>query len=363
MNKIGNKRTNKTGKIQLKKTTRLIALAIISLILLLSLIATILAYQTPTITVETKTVAEYSQSSSYAYLVYLKNNTLYEIPLLLPNQGIYFKQIIDNITASITYNYQSSLPGPIHANYSMNAEIKTDLWTKKYPLINQTSFTSTDKITSFTQIFPINYSFYDDEIGEINTETGITAPNPKVIIHTNVFLSQTTSQGTIYTQFAPELSMTLNQKTLEISKNLTSTQTGSLTQQTTQYHQSVLLQRNIYTAITVSMGILLCVVFIITKNKPDEKTEIEKTIKKIYKRNGEWIHKTVTPPPTALQHTLRFASIEDLIKIGEDLNKPIFHYSISNPQRHIFYILDTTTTYLYELNAEENKNQNSPLTK
>jgi hypothetical protein len=98
---------------------------------------------------------------------------------------------------------------------------------------------------------------------------------------------------------------------------------------------------------------------LLTKNTPETVTNTDIIIKKIYKRNGEWIHKTVTPPPTALQHTLRFASIEDLIKIGEDLNKPIFHYIISNPQKHVFYILDSTTTYLYELSPQENLDKSS----
>ncbi len=353
----------KTGKIYLKKTTRLSVLTLITLILLISFIATILAYQNPTTTIETITIADYFQTSSYTYLVHLKNNTLYDLPLLLPNQGIYFKQIIDNLTATITYTYQSSLSGPIQGNYTMIAEIKTDLWTKKYPLINQTSFSDNDQTTSFTQDFSINYSYYDDIVEQITTETGITAPNPMLIIHTNIILSQRTSQGIISTQSSPELTMTLSQKTIEISENLTGTQAGSLTRQTIQSHESVILQRNIFTVITIAIAIVFCLLLIITDNKPDEKTETEKIIKKIYKRNGEWIHKTVTPPPTALQHTLRFASIEDLVKIGEDLNKPIFHYTIPNSQKHVFYILDGTTTYLYELNPEENHNQSTPLTK
>jgi hypothetical protein len=361
MIKIQKEPINKPGRITLKKTTRLIIISIISIILFISLIATIMTYPTPTKTLETLTVAHYSQSGDYTYIVYLKNNTLYEMPLLLPNQGIYFKQIIDNITASFTYTYQSDVPGSISGNYSMYAEIKTDLWTKKYPLTNQIPFTDNDKTTTFTQQFPINYTFYDAIVGQINTETGVTTPHPLLIIHTNVILSQIISQGIIRAQFSPELSITLAQKTIEISENLSSRETGSLTKQSTLVHESG-LQRNIFTVITLSFAILLCVFFIITKNIPEQKTETEKTIKKIYKKNGEWILKTMTPPPTVLQHILQFTSIEDIIKISEDLNKPLFHYTASNPQRHIFYILDNTTTYLYELNPKENTNENTPLT-
>jgi hypothetical protein len=363
MRKNGKNQTHKPGKIFLKKTTRLIALAIISLILLISLIATILAYQTSTITVETKTVAEYSQSSAYTYLVYLKNNTLYEMPLLTPNQGIYFKQIINNITASLTYTYQSDIPGIIHGNYSMYAEIKTNLWTKTYQLINKTSFTDNGKTTTFIEEFPINYSFYDGIVGQINTETGIIAPNPTLIIYTNVLLTQTTSQGVIQAQFTPELSMTLTQKTLEISKNLSTIKNGELTKQTTSYQPSVVLQRNLWAVITLVVAILFCVFFFMTKNRPEHENETENIIKKIYRKNGEWILKTTAPPPTVLQHILRFTSIEDIIKISEDLNKPIFHYTESNQQRHIFYIIDASTTYLYELISDKTNHQSNPPTK
>jgi len=362
MRKNEKNQTHKPGKIFLKKTTRTITIVIISMFLLISLIATLMVYQTPTTSSRTITVAQYSQSSAYTYLVYLKNNTLYDTPFLLPNQGEYFKQIIDDISASITYTYHSNITGSIHGNYSMYAEIQTDLWTKKYPLTEQTPFTSDEKTTTFSQHFSINYSYYDQIVSQINTETGVTAPNPLLKIHTNIILSQITNQGTIYAQLSPEFSMTLTQKTIEISKNLTSEEIGSLTKQTNIYQESVAVQQSLFTGISVLLGIMVTVIFYITRSTPEQKTEIERIIKKIYKQNGEWIHKTVTPPPTALQHTLRFASIEDLIKISEDLNKPILHYTIPNPQCHIFYILDSTTTYLFELTSQQNENQDPEVT-
>jgi len=349
----------KTKKIYLNKRTRFIILTILCVILLSSLITTILVYQNPITSIETIPLADYTQENTYTYLIYLRNNSLYDVPFLLPNQGIFFKQIIDNITGIITYNYHSSLPGVIFGNYTIDAEIKTDLWTKTYPLINKSSFTSTNHTTTFTQVFPINYGFYDNIVEQINTETGITAPNPILNIRTNVVLTQITSQGTISEQFSPTLTMTLTQKTIEISENLTNTKTGKLTKQTIISHQSITLQRNILTITTVLIAGILILLFIFTDNRPDGKSETEVTIKRIYKRNGEWIHKTVTPPPSVLQHTIRFASIEDLIKIGEDLNKPIFHYTIPNSQKHVFYILDSTTTYLYELPFKENVQQSS----
>jgi hypothetical protein len=357
MKKIQKNHTNKPRIKIIKKTTRLITLTVISIILLISLIATIMAYQTPPTTLETITVAHYSHTGDYTYLVYLKNNTLYEMPFLLPNQGIYFKQIIDNINASLTYTYQSDVTGNIVGNYTMYAEINTDLWTKKYPLFEQIPFTDNNKTTTFTQEFPINYSFYDDIVNQINIETGMIASNPKLIFYTNVILQQTTTQGTIHTQYSTDLPMTLGQKTLKISENLSSRQTGILTQQTRIDHQSVVLYRNLGTASVLIVSIIFCGIFLLTKNDVEEESETEKTIKKIYKRNGEWIHKTTTPPPAVLQHLLRFSSIEDIIKISEDLNKPLFHYTTSNPSRHQFYVLDATTTYLYELSPEETKSQ------
>jgi|WetSurMetagenome_2_1015567.scaffolds.fasta_scaffold112066_2 hypothetical protein len=361
LRKTEKSQSNKTGKIALQRTTRIIILCLITGILLMSLFAVLMAYQTPATTSETTTVAHYTQTGSYTYRVYLKNNTLYDASFLLPGQGEYFKQIIDGINASITYTYQSNRSGGINGNYSIDAEIKTDLWTKKYPLTEPTPFSSNNQTATITQQFLVNSSFYDQIVGQINTETGVIAPNPLLIIHTNIILSQATDQGTIHAQLSPELSMTLTQKTLDISENLTSSKTGALSRQTTQYHEAVIMQKNIFTVVAVSVAIILCAVLMFTKSKPDEKNETERTIKRIYKKNGDWIVKTLTPPPTALQHLLRLASIEDIIKIGEDLNKPLFHYIRQNPPRHLFYILDATTTYLYEISTEENTEQDAPL--
>ena len=99
------KRNNK--RIKLSKNIRLAGLMILLLVLIFSLVSANAAYQKQEITQKPIVILTYSQTGSYDYTVYLKNNTVYEgKEYLKPYDNLkIFKNLVDSIQARFTYIY------------------------------------------------------------------------------------------------------------------------------------------------------------------------------------------------------------------------------------------------------------------
>jgi len=355
MKESKNKSRLKRIKIPIK--IRIPIITILGIILIISAYSTYASYQEPTTTEKEYTTISYRHSGIFDYITYLKNNTVYDNrTILYPGEGKIFKKITDHINASFTYNYQIAFiqnekNTNISGNYNIQAEIQTNLWTKKYNLIPTTSFHSSEKTTSFKENFPINITLYDKIVDEINTEIGITQSNPILYIKCNIATTTKTENQTIYDSFTPTINVTLNTNTIEISENLSFTKSGSRTNTEEVFLQEVINQRENQTNISIICLALFIIPLIITRNKKEIITETEKMIKKINKKYGEWIVTVEEQPKIPMKiGVIRPKSFDDLIKTSEEINKPVIHYISERDKKHVFYVLDDTITYEYNIN-------------
>ena len=74
-----------------------------------------------------------------------------------------------------------------------------------------------------------------------------------------------------------------------------------------------------------------------------------KQIKKIQKKYRDWIVEVEEAPKRSVSVDLvSTKSLEDLVKLSEELGKPIIHY-VSNEKTHTFYVLDEAIHYQHKL--------------
>lgn len=315
---------------------------------------TILAYQEPITTEEKNTVLTYSGNSQFNYLTTMINNTVYNKTLLRPGEGIIFKQIVDNITGTHQYQFQISQSATISSTYSLKAIVQTDLWTKTYTLIPTTNSESTGTRMTLTESFPIDFRFYDSILTTINEETGINAPNPILLIQASITVSAKTSEYTIFESFNPEITMSLNQKTIEFSDLLSLSKSGSKTETLTINHPEVIETRQARMYTTIASVLILVSYLALTKMKPSEKTILEKELDKIQKKYGEWLVTADSNPVDPLSKTITIKTMEELSRISEDLGKPMIHYQ-KNGTKNLFIVIDDAHIYQHELHVDERK--------
>ena len=211
----------------LSKKIWIVLFVFLLIINLFCFIGTLYAYQAPILTTKSQKILSYNGNSEFNYLTTLFENTVYNKTELKPGEGIIFKQIVKNITGNHYFKFSINKSATITVSYSIIAIIQTDLWMKSYTLIPTISRNVSGNEVEISKEFPIDYNFYDQILVVINEETGINAPNPILIIRTIATVSAKTTDYTIYETYNPEITMSLNQKTIEFSEFLTTQQSGS----------------------------------------------------------------------------------------------------------------------------------------
>jgi hypothetical protein len=337
-------------KILIKRNARIIAIAFLSTIILFSLITAYGAYQEPT-TINQKIVTyEYTQNGIFDFTVNLKNNSWSNKTTIKPGEEIIFKKIVDGINVSLIYIYQANEIAENNGEYLFIANVKTDQWEKDYIIISKTNFYSDKNNAGFTINFPIDITYYENIVNEIDNQLGIKSNNPTLNLKCNVIMSSITSKGVINESFSPSITILLGKNTLEFENNLVQSQKGALTEEKQVFLQNVIDKRNILLASLVIFISILFVFMIATKND-NKKYSMEKSLNKIKKKYEKWIIESDKIPLFNTIKTVSVKSINDLIKTSVEMGKPVIHYrQLSNPKEfHVFYIFDESITYEYVL--------------
>lgn len=345
---------SKYHRIRVPQTMWLAILGVIIVLILAISATTLMAYQEPTSSQERNTILTYSSHSQFDYVANLIENTVYNKTILRPGEGIIFKQIVDSLNGSHQYRFQISESAHIQTTYSLTAIIRTDIWTKTYTLVPRQTSNSTGTRHTLNHDFPIDYRFYDSILSTINQETGITAPNPRLLLRASVSVTARTDEKTITDSFSPEITMSLDRRTIEFSDILSMQKSGSETETVTIHHPEVEQKQQNRLYITLFSVFILPGFFLTMKIKPSETSALEKRLHKVKKKYGEWLVTAESNPVDPLSKTIDIADIDELSRISEDLGKPMIHYQ-RNPLTNIFLVVDDTLIYRHKLSVDERK--------
>ena len=337
-------------KKKIQNNIRLAVIAILGVILIISAYSTYgayVAYEQPITTEESVPIVEYTHTGKFSYIAYLKNNTVYNTNILYPGQGNIFKKITDHINASLSYRFSCNKIADMAGIYEITAKIQTDLWSKEYTVTSNTAFSSNGSTANFNINFPIDYANFERIVNQINNETGVNAADTTLIISCNIDIVAKTNEGNIYDSFAPSLSIPLKTNIIEIDGNLTQSKSGVL-EETQTIVQENSIEQSVYWGLTsVIFLVALALFYIFTKSDRIILNKADKQVKKILKKYGEWIVETEKLPVLVGSKMISTKSLDDLVKISEELGKPIIYTITNSEKKHVFYVLDDQMHYQY----------------
>lgn len=345
----------KLKKIPLKKNIRIGSTALLCIILLFSIITAAGAYQESTTTNETVVIYSYTQSDTFDVTINLKNNSVYNKNTIKAGQETIFKKIVDSIDASFTYNYRGDEAAETNGEYYLSAQVTTDLWEKDFIIVSKSSFNSSKNTAGFDIDFPINLTFYENVVTDIDAEIGINSNNPTLNIKCNVAVSSQTSKGAIYDSFSHSINVSLGGNIIEFGGAFQPSTIGFITGEEEIFLQDVVDNRNMWSVSSVFIVVILLGFVIVTETRFEKVSKIEKMLNKIKKKYGDWIVEIGNPPIADKTKTIPIKSMEDLVKMSEELGKPVMYYqsSMLPGESHVFYVIDESMRYEYILKSEE----------
>lgn len=343
-------------KIKIKKKKgiplrpRLAVIVVLSIIVVGSSYSAYAAFYTP-LTVEKDTpvaMCTYCHTGVFDYIVYLKNNSVYDnAQVLLPGEGTIFKKITDHINASFRYTFTCDHPLLVQGWYRVVASLDTDIWEKEYELIAETDFNG----ASVTIVFPINYSYFEKIVTQINEETGVNAGGPTLSITCIVSMSAESDTGDIHEVFMSSLSIPLGRSIIVVNGPLSSSQPGTLVSiEKVAYAAAITGYHSSWSLTALIFFIVLVVFLLFTTSTVVPMSKTQKMMKALQKKYSDWIVEVEKPPKRVLgSEIVLLKSLEDIVKISEELGKPImYHKSLGETQeQHTLYVLDELVQYKY----------------
>jgi len=341
--------TKPIKRIKLQRELRLSVIVVIGILVIVSAYSAYAGYQQPTTTEETQTAVGYTHTGTYNYNVYLLENNLFATDVLGPGQGTFFKKLVDHINASYTYTFRTSLSSTIEGSYELTAEVQTSMWTKAFPLVSKTNFNSSNSQVQFTINFPIDTVQFEEYIGKISNQTGVAATDSVLVITCRVLLSADTEYGDINEVFSPSIQVSLGGNIINIDGTLANTQTGTLETTVETDHPEVITQRNNWTIASILFAIIFIIFALVTTTFAEPEHATAKQLKKIMKKYGEWIVETDKLLPSKDTKIVSINSLDDLVKLSEELGKPVIHATPIPNGEHTFYVFDEAMSYQYIL--------------
>ncbi len=305
----------------------------------------------------------------FDYAVNLKENSIFDTRTLRPPSvvamsssttlkpgQVVFSRLIDSMDVTFYYQFKSSRPATkITSDVEITALVEaTDLWSKKFPLLYQ------KESGDFKLSFPLDLVGYMELFQTIREETGASGESSTVTITADVHTVAETPFGVIDETFSHPMKLTLAGSIVEWDEELEKSQPGSIKKMTVVPNPNKYLGLSVngvqgLSTALVGIFLLLCVlsVGVAVMFKPVEPPRIQKETLRLGKKYGERMVEATSQMPVADGQTISLGSMEDLIKIADELGKPIIHQPPGTSERgHAYYVFDGVARYQYVLTAD-----------
>ncbi|SDJ94728.1 DUF5305 family protein [Natronincola ferrireducens] len=306
----------------------------------------------------------YRTNSDINYEVFLKSNILFDKESLEEGE-IYFTEFVDYIKADFHYGFYGETSADITGDYKVIAvmegyaregEGEKVIWQKNFPILPKKSFEVTDKEMAIKEGISFQLDEYN-EFADLVAEATKARTSTRLILYIHINLIADTNYGAVEEKISPAIVIPLGQDQFAIEKQLVGEKEESLEE--TKQVEIPTDSKKIFlygTPIGIFLIALIYLIFF-TANKPP-KSKLEKTVSKIFKSHGSRLVALDEEKAEAYNNYYRVRTIEDLVKIADEIEKPILYQYKSNPQNITqFYIVDEASIYVLDLKylVEESK--------
>jgi hypothetical protein len=265
--------------------------------------------------------------------------------------GPIFIKLLDRIDASFKYDLASSKPiTNLTKTAGIEAELKAgNVWSKIVMLVPPTP---AEAIIPFT----IDYPALSKMIDTIREETGASSENYSIAIRAVVKVSGQTPNGDILDTFTQTLTGKNEGGRLTWVEPLQQTKTGKIETETIVDNNPGLLglSSSAITQLLIPLAFVFLAVFVFLfiiyrKNSRMATSTVEKQIRQYEKKYGDRITEASGGAFPVSGSSIEVDSIDSLIKIAEEVEKPVMHQiDKSNlPQIHHYIVYDVNVNYVY----------------
>lgn len=303
-----------------------------------------------------QTIHNYSSKSNVNYSVNLKPNKLYN-DHQLSEDNIYLSSYVDNIRAVFNYTFKGDKTSDIKGSYTIIASVEgysgdksssKTIWKKEFEILPKETIDISDKEFTIAKEVALSFNEYNSFAQKIIEESKITIP-VKLTVSMVVNLSDNVEGNIIEKNSVPSIVIPLNTPYFEITKSGIEEKPGII--QITNSHSKEKDKKVIFILATAEFIFFLGLIYILFFAVSISKNNIfEKKVDKIFKEYGSRLVGLSKESNKNYVNRYSIKSIQDLVKVADELSKPIFYNHCSeNNIITKFYVVENEQVYEYDL--------------
>lgn len=304
---------------------------------------------------ETKVVYEYEKVADVDYQVNLKQNSLYNMESV-PEETYFITAFTKSIETTFNYQFEGESGTGIEGNYDITAllegyeeldEVQKTLWKKEFTIMPTKSFKGKDKIEIIEEKITVSLAEYINYVEKFIEESKVDSP-VKMTVAMNVNLNAKTPKGDVEEKASPGIEIPLNKNVFEITKKNTGTDTGAI-----EKTEAIITGPNIPAIIIFSLtsvAFLLLIIYIIVFTTEIEQDPLESYVGKIFKNYGNRLVALNEDIHLPSNNTFIVYSIEDLVKIADEIAMLIFYqYKENHKEIEEFYVFQDQSVFYFSV--------------
>lgn len=297
-------------------------------------------------------VFSYSTKADVGYEVYYIQNEVTSENRI--EQGkVYISEFIDYIDTAYHYEFNADKTAQINGKYSAVAYLRgfvrgldgdKIIWSKEYILMPEKKFSYEEKSITFNYDVPIKLDVMKEYADKVKSILKFNT-NVKLTVLYNLSIEAKTDQGTINEGFSPFLDIPVTQEYFEITNNRSEEIKSEIDQEVTIISPLYGQKRIFY--LVISSVLLLGLIFVLLFTEGMVLNPIRKKFVQIFKNYGAKIVILNSEIKLESKEYIEVTNINGLVKISEDLGKPILY-----DNKYNFLVIDEKINFIFILGKE-----------
>ncbi|MFA9399086.1 MAG: DUF5305 family protein [Clostridiaceae bacterium] len=340
---------------EINKYLRIGILASITVLFLTMLVVLIITIKDHKYVEKTYPVYSYENSAKINYNVAMLSNNIYK-QAIIGEDETYLTNYVDKINTSLNYDFSGDDVADVAGTYSVSANIQgslgsesslKDIWNKEYTLKDKTDFNFKDSKGTIKFDLPIDFRTLNQAAVDINNESKLAFTSILRITY-NVDIEGVTDKGNIKEKLSPYIEIPLNSSYFEIQGNKTAMNEGAIEEETSTL-TPLKLKKILFLCFAIFI-LMAALAFVMIKTKVKITDDfIKKEMKKIFKLHGNRIVTLLEKESFTYETKIKVATMDDLVRVCDELEKPILHYKFQGKENNKFFVLENEMIYIYEL--------------
>ncbi|RDV82527.1 DUF5305 family protein [Ammonifex thiophilus] len=333
-------------KLYLSKKTRLALITLLALSLIVFFSLLLKALIRPVMTEEKVPKYSYTQQARVDYKVSLKPNSLYPEQYLEAGK-VYLTNFVNYIDTTLTYEFTgeraAEVKGKCEAIATIEAMVGKEhrkVWQREFVLLPPQEFSGSGQTVSFHHSLPIRFQDFNEFANKVIKDSELIPDEVRMTIYWNILVEAATDSGAVRDQIAPVMVIPLVQKAFQIEGELAKEKSGAITiarQVPAKVNKRAVA---LYGALAGLCAVGLVSVLFLTSGEGRKPCSLQQEVNTILKKYGDRLAVIEGEAPTAFESAIPLRSIEDLVRVADELSKPIIYKPPSGQEDlPFFYVL------------------------